>query len=85
VYTYRNELKRRGFVHVDHHVYYIPLHRAHPDTIQSEIIENWSAGLEASALELMHRHLRMDKNEISHECAAARKSLFEGVNGHLLM
>ncbi|KAH3012235.1 hypothetical protein KXV89_005685 [Aspergillus fumigatus] len=85
VYTYRNVLKRRGFVHVNHHVYSISLHRAHPDTIQEDIIENWSAGLEASALELMHRHLGMDKNEISQECAAARKSLLGGVNGHLLI
>ncbi|KAH2020993.1 hypothetical protein KXV65_003671, partial [Aspergillus fumigatus] len=85
VYTYRNELERRGFVHVNHHLYSISLHRAHPDTIQEDIIENWSAGLEASALELMHRHLGMDKNEISQECAAARKSLLGGVNGHLLI
>jgi hypothetical protein len=85
VYTYPEELGRRGFDHVDHHVYPIPLHQVHFDSVQKEIIENWSAGLEASALELMHRHLGMDKNEISHDCAAARKSLLEGVNGHLLM
>ncbi|GFF57040.1 hypothetical protein IFM51744_09072 [Aspergillus udagawae] len=85
VYTYPEELERRGFVHVDHHVYSIPLHQVHTDSIQKAIIENWSAGLEASALELMHRHLGMDKNEISDDCAAARKSLLEGINGHLLM
>ncbi|KAF7128769.1 hypothetical protein CNMCM5793_003678 [Aspergillus hiratsukae] len=82
-YAYPEELEMHGFVHVVQHVYSIPLHRAHPDSIQGDIVENWSAGLEASALELMHTHLGMNINEILLECVAARAALREGIHGHL--
>ena len=70
-------LETRGFVNIKEHAYDIPLDSQHTDGLYYKIVENWIAGLEAYALEVLAGTTEVTGLETLLLCAAARKEFRE--------
>ena len=70
-------LETRGFVNIKEHAYDIPLDSQHTDSLYYKIVENWIAGLEAYALEVLAGTTEVTGLETLLLCAAARKEIKE--------
>lgn len=70
-------LETQGFVNITEHSYDIPLDSQHTDGLYYKIVENWIAGFEAYALEVLAGTTGVTSLEILLLCADARKEFRE--------
>ena len=64
-------------MNIKEHAYDIPLDSQHTDSLYYKIVENWIAGLEAYALEVLAGTTEVTGLETLLLCAAARKEIKE--------